>query len=88
MNAPKRYREKPRTIEAMLYDGTPATCYPIHEWLGIEHGGEPSECGTGFGIDTSVGFMFVSPGWYVVRDGDGVFMSAPDVFEARYEVTS
>ena len=84
-----KYRKRPVVIEAALYDGTPATCIPIHEWLHIEHGGTEAECDAGIYIDTLEGLMHVSVGDYVIRGVQGEFYPCkPDIFAATYEQVS
>lgn len=84
--APARYRKLPVVIEAMRYDGTPATCLPIHAWIGLDHESTESECDTGFGIDTPEGLMRVGVGDWVIRGVQGEFYPCkPDIFAATYE---
>ena len=86
MTGPRKYRKRPVEIEAMHYDGTPATCRPIHDWLGIEHGGTGWDCDAGIYIDTLEGQMHVSVGDYVIRGVQGEFYPCkPDIFTATYE---
>ena len=83
---PKTYRKRPVTIEAMLYDGTPETCIPLHDWIGIEHGGTGENCDAGVYIDTLEGQMHVSVGDYVIRGVEGEFYPCkPGIFAATYE---
>lgn len=89
MTTPQKYRKRPVEIEAMHYDGTPATCRPIHDWLGIEHGGTDCDCDAGIYIDTLEGQMHVSVGDYVIRGVQGEFYPCkPDIFEATYEAVT
>jgi hypothetical protein len=81
---PTKFRKRPVEIEAMRYDGTPATCRPIHDWLGLEHTG--TDCDAGIYIDTLEGQMHVSVGDYVIRGVQGEFYPCkPDIFDATYE---
>ena len=84
-----KFRKKPVEIEAMLYDGTLATCAPVHKWLGYEHtyfDNEGDACDAGIEIETLEGVMLANPGDWIIKGVQGEFYPCrEDIFRQTYE---
>lgn len=88
---PQRYRKKPVEIEAMQWDGDPASAHPIIQWVNSTGDTavwrEEQACvPTGIFIRTLEGEMRVSAGDFVIRGVKGEFYPCkPDIFAETYE---
>lgn len=82
---PEKFRKRPVVIEAMHYDGSPASQSAIVTWThGVAEGFFDGEYH--LVIHTLEGPMRASVGDWVIRGVAGEFYACkPDIFEATYE---
>lgn len=95
MSTPAKYRKKPVVIEAMRFDGTPATGSPIIDWalssdvtisFWCEDGEQCRKESHVLQVRTLEGTMTALPGDWIIRGVQGEFCPCkPDIFEATYD---
>ena len=79
-----KYRKKPVTIDAVLWDGKIATLAIIEEWAGIEL--PFANTAFSLSIPTLAGTMLSPVGDWIIRDAEGeIYPCKPDIFELTYE---
>ena len=100
MSKPLKYRKKPVTIEAMLFDGSNGEMHAVYKWVEAntqgsydytgderpEHGVSIDPTDGAFVIHTLEGEMRVSKGDYVIRGVQGEFYPIKEaIFLETYE---
>jgi hypothetical protein len=82
MSAPRLYRKRPVTIEAIKWDGEPTTLGSLLNW----HKSIKYHTDGGLHIVTLEGIMRADVGDYIIKGVQGEFYPCkPDIFAATYE---
>jgi hypothetical protein len=77
-----KFRERPREVEAVLWDGTDEALSAIEKLTGQTDLRGPGDSLT---VDGPSGPSVVRLGWWVVRDENGGRGCPPERFAERYE---
>lgn len=81
----ERYRKRPVLVDAIRWDGEPATFDEILEWSDGQVGAAAGD-ESRLAVTTLEGVMHAEPGDWIIRGVEGEhYPCKPSVFEATYE---
>lgn len=81
-----KFRKRPVEIEAVLFDGTPASSQYVIAWADKSYSATRGDGALLVAIETLEGTMYARPGDWIIKGVQGEFYPCkPDIFAATYE---